>query len=62
MTQVATFTLKCVGCNKVEDRPAAGCREMPFCNDCFMPMVLQEVSIWPGKERAKGNEPRSAQR
>jgi hypothetical protein len=47
MTQQATFKLKCVGCGTIEKRPAADCRgeDPPFCNKCFMPMVLMEVVI-----------------
>jgi len=41
--KVPTFTLKCVGCNIKEDRPAAECREQPFCTKCYMPMVLEKV-------------------
>ena len=40
---VPTFTLKCVGCSMTEDRPAAECREQPFCTKCYMPMVLDKV-------------------
>lgn len=43
-TKVPTFTLKCVGCKIVEDRPASECREMPFCKECFMPMTLEKAS------------------
>lgn len=53
MGQVAAFKLKCVGCAMVETRPAADCTEQPFCNKCFMPMVLLEVSIREKKEKAK---------
>jgi rRNA maturation endonuclease Nob1 len=42
---VVTFKLKCVGCGTIEDRPAAECREMQFCNKCNLPMLLEEVSI-----------------
>jgi hypothetical protein len=41
--KVPTFKLKCVGCGRMESRPASECREMPFCNHCFMPMTLEEV-------------------
>jgi hypothetical protein len=53
MTQVATFKLRCVGCQTIEHRPAADCRgeDPPFCTKCFMPMVLLEVTI---KEPKKG--------
>lgn len=43
--EVATFKLKCVGCGGVESRPASECREMPFCNKCYMPMTLEEVTV-----------------
>ena len=42
--KVPTFTLKCVGCKTVENRPAAECREMPFCTKCYMPMLLEKAS------------------
>jgi hypothetical protein len=29
----------------MEKRPAGECVEMPFCKACYMPMVLEEVSI-----------------
>lgn len=44
-SKVPTFKLKCVGCGMVESRPAADCREMPFCNKCHMPMTLEEVKL-----------------
>lgn len=53
MSQVATFKLKCVGCQTIEKRPADECKEMPFCNKCFMPMVLVEVTIKNKAERKK---------
>lgn len=37
-----TFTLKCIGCKKVEQRPAAACHDQPICR-CGMPMLLKEV-------------------
>jgi rRNA maturation endonuclease Nob1 len=43
----ATFKLKCVGCGKVEKRPADQCKEQPFCA-CGMPMVLQQVKVRHG--------------
>ncbi len=44
--KVPTFTLKCVGCGIKEDRPASDCRgEQPFCNKCYMPMVLEKVKV-----------------
>lgn len=49
MTQTATFKLRCVGCKAIEHRPASECREMPFCEKCSMPMVLEEVSVKNGK-------------
>jgi hypothetical protein len=42
--QTATFKLKCVGCGKKEERPAADCQDMPFC-ECGMPMTLERVTI-----------------
>lgn len=42
--RIPMFTLKCVGCGMVEDRPASECREMPFCEKCFMPMTLEKVA------------------
>lgn len=44
-TKVPTFSLLCTGCKMKEDRPAAECREMPFCNECHFPMVLDKVKI-----------------
>jgi hypothetical protein len=41
---MVTFTLKCVGCGKTEDRPAAECEKQPFCT-CGMLMVLEKVSL-----------------
>lgn len=38
-----TFTLRCVGCKRIETRPARDCREMPFCQICYMPMTLEKV-------------------
>ena len=40
-----TFTLKCVGCGKIETRPAEECTEQPFCNECYMPMILDSVNV-----------------
>lgn len=54
MSQVATFTLRCVGCRLIADQPAAACREQPFCPECFMPMMLEKVSI-RHEEKGKGN-------
>lgn len=42
--QMTTFKLKCVGCKAIETRPAAECREQPFCKLCSMPMVLEKVT------------------
>lgn len=54
MTQEATFKLRCVGCQIIQHRPAAECKEMPFCKKCFMPMVLVEVTIKnPTRKKAK---------
>lgn len=53
MTQQTTFTLKCVGCGKKDNRPASECTEMPFCDKCYMPMVLEKVSIKQGGKRGK---------
>lgn len=44
----AMFTLKCVGCGKIENRPASECHEQPFCNDCYMPMTLEKVTTHGG--------------
>jgi len=49
MAQAATFKLQCVSCKTVEDRPASECKEMPFCDHCFMPMVLIEVEVKNGR-------------
>lgn len=50
----ATFKLKCVGCKMVDERPAEDCRnadgDPPMCNKCYMPMVLESVSIKPDKK------------
>jgi len=40
----AKFTLKCVGCGMVERRDAEQCRDQPFCNKCYMPMTVTDVS------------------
>lgn len=56
MKQVAMFRLKCVGCHAVEDRPAEECREQPFCKKCYMPMVLERVSIKVARKK-KGTKP-----
>lgn len=50
MSQTATFKLRCVGCQTIETRPAHDCHEQPFCNRCYMPMVLEEVSVKNGVE------------
>ncbi len=43
---MATFKLKCVGCKMVEMRPAEDCRgDQPMCNKCYMPMVLESVTV-----------------
>lgn len=44
-TQVASFKLICVGCRDKETRPASECTEQPYCKKCFLPMVLDEVTI-----------------
>jgi hypothetical protein len=41
----AKFKLRCVGCCMVEERDADDCREQPFCNKCYMPMVLEKVTV-----------------
>lgn len=41
---MTTFTLKCVGCKKVEKRPSEECKEQPFCS-CGMPMFLESVAV-----------------
>lgn len=51
---MTTFKLKCVGCGKVENRPADDCHsEMPICGVCYMPMILQTVTTKQPKARAR---------
>lgn len=42
--KTSTFVLKCVGCKKIDKRPAAECTEQPFCS-CGMPMLLEKVLV-----------------
>jgi hypothetical protein len=50
----AAFKLKCVGCKVVETRQAEDCQEQPYCNKCYMPMVLVEVLVEKAAPKPKG--------
>ena len=41
------FRLKCVGCGVVENRDAEKCKGdlPPFCDKCYMPMIVEHVSV-----------------
>ena len=53
------FKLKCVGCGKIEKRPAEQCHDQPFCS-CGLPMILVEAAANLTVDRAPGFMKRQA--
>lgn len=41
----ATFKLVCVSCGAKDERPAEKCKEQPFCEKCYSPMILDCVTV-----------------
>lgn len=45
MMSAATFKLVCVSCEAKDERHAEDCKEQPFCEKCYSPMILDRVTV-----------------